>query len=279
MAKEIYRRPIKRFFRNAFKTLLPWWLAEGEGEPHQWTLGVFMDRLLDKMYQTVYARYPTYAPDDAYRYMARDRKIVRGANEPVDVFAERLLRWLEDHSTRGNPWALMEQLRAYMFPAQTRIRTVDERGNWYTIDRDGTRGYLLGTDGWNWDATVGPEWWARFWVIIYPEETPIGSGRFIPWSDSPVWGAGTGRIWGSRNLTWGTTATSSEVATVRQIVRTWKPAGTTCVNIIIAYDDNSFDPTAPEPDGDWQNHGTSGSGPRVANRLSTARYWAGTGAL
>jgi hypothetical protein len=272
-AQQIPRRELRTYFRDRAPELLPEWLEAGEGLPTWWTVGLVIDAQLDKAYQGTYARFPTYAPPDALRYVSRDRLIVRGPNEPPDVFAARALRWLDDHRLRGGPWALMEQLRGYMFPANVRIRTVDDRGNWFTIARDGTRSYVLNSGTWNWDSPVGRK--TRFWVIVYPEE--IAPGRFIPWGNDPVWGASASRIWGDRALTWGTTATPAEVATVRQIIRTWKPAGTSCKNIIIAYDDSSFDPSSPEPDGDWNLWGTGGNGPRTSNRLSTARYWRGTG--
>lgn len=269
MSTEIPRRQLRLYYRDEAGDFLPLWLSEGEGVATWWTAGIVIDAQLDKAYQGTYARHPAYAPEDALRYIARDRGLVRGPNEPAAVFADRALRWLDDHRLRGGPWAMMEQLRAYMFPANVRIRTVDDRGNWFTIDRDGSRSYVLDSGTWNWDSPVGRK--TRFWVIIYPDSS---TGAYLPWQKT-VWGPE--RTWGDPSLTWGTTATPAEVAAVRQIVRVWKAGGTTCKNIIIAYDDSSFDPASPEPDGDWQLWGTGGNGPRTPNRLFSARYWRGTG--
>jgi len=396
-----------RTFRTSFKRLLPDWLSKEQGEALWWSLGVVIDGFLQRAYLGTVARFPIDAPEDAMPFMSRDRKIVRGINESRDNFAIRLIRWLDDHLTRGNPYALMEQLQAYT-QAATRIRTVDRRGNWYTLDRDGTRSFVSNTGNWDWDGIPDAPKWARFWVIIYPEAiaatddtlvdgdmeaagtaawgavstvlskqgaayedaqclrttatvsgimtTPVawqdvelvvganytihgrgrGDGVFPPkmhvsgggdlWNGtaSTDWqgfdvnitatgeklflgfrtlGASVGTEYvefdaisiSSPSIPWsnyvpfdgarlfdgthmyGTTATPGEVSTVKQIVNDWKPAGAHCEWIIIAFDDDSFDPTDPEPDGTWYLWGTGAN--RTRNRLTTAIYWQGPGPL
>lgn len=159
---------------------------------------------------------------------------------------------------------LMQKLQEYI-AAGSSFRTVDARGNWFSRSASGVETYTLNTGNWNWDSTVAASNWARFWVIIYPGTR---------WSHSANWGSG--QLWGDTEKTWGTTATPSEVAQVRGIVADWKPAGTRCVNIIIAFDPASFDPTAPEPDGKWGKPSKVVAGVHVATRLATADYWDGT---
>ena len=89
------------------------------------------------------------------------------------------------------------------------------------------------------------------------------------------WGDTAGPDWGEAAYSWGTTATANEVATVKFLVNDWKPAGTRCVNIIIAFDSSSFDPLAPEPDGLWGQWSKNVGGVQVPSRLDTARYWDG----
>ena len=98
-------------------------------------------------------------------------------------------------------------------------------------------------------------------MIIYPL-----SGK--PWSAS-VAGA-----WPSGG-TIGTSATPDQVASVRGIIHDWQPDGTTCREIVIAFDPNSFDPTAPDPDGHWTHFGKDVAGHYQIARLTTARYWIG----
>ena len=94
------------------------------------------------------------------------------------------------------------------------------------------------------------------------------------WNVSPsTWGDGSkygeGLIWGFLDMT------TEQATTLRFIVNDWKPAGTRCVNIIVAFDPSSFDPSAPEPDGNWGKWSKVVAGVRVPSRLSTARYLAG----
>lgn len=166
----------------------------------------------------------------------------------------RLKAWLDDRKTAGNPYTLMQRLAEYLGDGPW-FRTVDNSGNWYERAADGTRSALLRQANWDWDGDAAA--WARFWVIVYDFRAA-----------ESTWGSGT---WGDGG-TWGSTASSDEVATLKAIANDWKPAGTTCVNIIVALDDASFDPTAPEPDGTWGHWSENSGGTQVATRLGTARY-------
>jgi hypothetical protein len=257
-------------FRTAFYKFLPWWLTEDEGEKVWFSLGLIVDAFLERLRQGALARFPEYCPPDALKYHGRDRKIVRGIQETDAAFAERLIRWLDDHKVRGNPYALMEQLRAYC-GGNIMVRTVDRRGNWFTIAADGTKSAVLKTGNWDWDDG-GTERWARFWVIIY-------SLNGTPWSVSESWGSTTlwsSGVWGTPGATIGTTATVEQVASVRSIIREWKPEGTKCEWIIIAFDDADFNPTNPDPDGYWENWSRLVGSAQRATRLATARYWKGS---
>jgi hypothetical protein len=266
----------KRTWRDGFYKLAPSWLvgtvqSEDEGEYVWYSLTVIMDAFLERALQSVKAKFPTYAPSDAFQYLSRDRKIIRGRDETDAGFATRLLRYLDDHRTRGNPYVLMEQIRAYM-GVDVLIRTVDARGNWYTIAADGTRSYSLDTGNWEWDSEPAANW-SRFWVIIYPDAT-LGPWTIEDdWGDATLWGDG---LWGHPTRSFGMTSTPEDAAAIRTIIRDWKPAGTLCEWIIIAFDSSSFDPAAPEPSGGDYVNWHKGGGTAVPARLSTARYWRGT---
>lgn len=252
-------------FRTLWAKMGPKWLVDdgADGELIGYSLGVMKDAFADRIRQGLIARLPERAPSDALPLMGRDRRVVRGRNESTASYAQRLLRWLDDRKTQGNAFAMMDRLAEYLGPLP-RIRIVDARGNWYTRDTDGTRAYLLDQANWNWDG-IDPDRWARFWVIIYPNGL---------WTSTEAWGD-AGTEWGA-SPSWGSTATIDDVASVRRIVKDWKRSGSRCVNIIIAFDANSFDPTAPEPDGTWGTWGTIDAGVMVPSRLSTAIYWDGT---
>jgi hypothetical protein len=258
-------------FRTRNKQFGPRWLVDDDGESTlvQYSLDLVIDASLERLYLGMLARYPDTAAllgiEGALEAIGRDRRTLRGLGpETATSYATRLKRWLVDAKKRGSPFMLMQKLQEYI-AAGSSFRTVDARGNWFSRSATGVETYTLNTGNWNWDSTVPSSQWARFWVIIYPGTR---------WSHAPTWGSG--EVWGDTEKTWGTTATPSEVAGVRGIVADWKPAGTRCANIIIAFDPASFSPTAPEPDGQWGKPHKMVGGAWVPSRLTTANYWEGT---
>ncbi len=198
---------------------------------------------------------------------------MRGINESAESYAARLVLWLDDRKTAGNPFALMRKLSEYT-GAGCVFRTVDARGNWYTRAVDGTQTLLLAQGNWNWDDrptdSIGRTRWSRFWVIVYPPASL--------WGESRLWGQGA---WGDTTASIGTSALVDQVSTMRAIVADWKPAGTRCVNIIEAFDPASFDPTAAVdaagmPGGFWEHWSRFFGNTRIPARLDTARFWDGT---
>lgn len=259
-------------FRAIRKRLAPRWLTEGDGELVGYALDRMRDGFVQRTLMGLLARFPEAAPADALEALGRDRRVVRGLSETDAAYAARLLRWLDDRKRAGNPFALLQKLAEYTGPLPS-FRTVDARGNWYSRTSAGVESVLLKQENWDWSGEPVGERWSRFWVIIYP------NGLWTGTADD--WGAVTGPDWGDpvdNAFTWGSTATHDQVATVRGIISDWKPAGTRCVNIILALDPASFSPAAPEPDGLWERWSKNVGGVQVPARLSTARYWDGVGA-
>lgn len=257
-------------FRKSRKRLAPRWLTEGEGELVGYSLDVVKDAFIERLRLGFLARLPENGPNgetapvDALEAMGRDRGLKRGLSNTDAEYAERLKNWLNVWKTAGNPYTLMGQLAAYLGPLPS-FRTVDVRGNWYSRDADGTESAILDEGNWDWDGADLARW-SRFWVVIYPNGL---------WTSVDDW-ADTDLDWAEADHTWGTTATNEHVAGVKSIIQDWKPAGTRCVDIIIALDSASFDPSTPEPDGTYGRWSKTVDGIRVASRLSTARYWGGT---
>lgn len=259
-------------FRIARKRLAPRWLTEGDGELVGYALDLMRDAFVERVRLGLMARLPqndptglTTAPSDALVAMGRDRRVVRGVAESEIDYAKRMLSWLSDRRTAGNPFTLMRKLAEYLGPLPS-YRTVDASGNWYSRAANGVQTALLNQGNWNWSGPE-PARWSRFWVVIYPN----GLWTTAPnnWGDvaGPDWTEGTGTI--------GTTATPDQSATVRFLVNDWKPGGTRCVNVIIALDPASFNPTTPEPNGLWERWSKNVAGTQVSSRLATARYWDG----
>lgn len=234
------------------------------------SLDVVKDGYFEVWRQSLLARFPETAPPDGLAQMGRDRRVIRGINESSESYAQRLLRWLDDRQTAGNAFALMQKLAEYTGPLCS-FRTVDARGNWYSRSADGTLSLHLKEANWDWDGLPVGKRWARFWVIIYPNGL---------WTEGPGWGDDDAPTWGDAGTTWGSTATPEQVATIRFLIRDWKPDGTRCVNVIVAFDPTSFDPTAAlhapgMPDGLWGSWSKNVDGVQVPARLSSARYWDG----
>ena len=270
-------------FRTVSKFLMPYWLSSGDGELVNYSLDLMRDAFIERCRLGLLARFPQngpngeLAPDDALVQMGNDRRVVRGINETSASYALRLIQWLDDRITQGSPFTLMKKLAEYTgggaLTGVCSFRTVDARGNWYSRDVNGNNTVLLNQQNWDWDGTPAiTNRWSRFWVIIYPPSSL--------WTTNPDWDDVTGPSWTDPIDTWGSTATDDEVSTIQSLVSEWKPAGTRCVNIIIAFDPASFVPTAARestglPDGYWDHWSRRVGGVRVPARLSTARYWDG----
>lgn len=247
-------------FRDIFYRLVPSWLSSGEGELVLYSLGFMGDAMAERFRLSYESDLPEYAPEDALAYIGRDRKIVRGINEPAAAYADRLVRYLDDHLTQGNPFALMDQLYAYLQTSGVTLRTVDRRGNWFERASDGTRTFTLDQANWDWDGDAVTNW-GRFWVIIFSNTGP--------WTTQWTHPGGT--------ATDGTTtATADEIAGVMSLIKEWKPTGTRCEWVIVCFGSpvTYFGPsTGDDPGGTWENW--SASTPRRPVRDAIARYWRG----
>lgn len=220
--------------------------------------------------QGLRARLPTKATPTALAAIGRDRLIAKGYQETDAAYALRLKRWLDDWKIAGNPVAILQQLQAFFAPQKPRIRTVSNKGTWFTIETDGTIVIHRLQGNWNWDGNTAATYWWRFWVIVYPNSVspPI-------FDDEDNWGdAGN---WGDASESWGLGIPSAHMDSMRALIGTWKPEGTYCVGLIAAFDNASFDPTAASgsagmPDGTWGAYSKIVGGVAVPSRLETARY-------
>jgi len=248
-------------FRELFRGLVPAPYRNGDAERQLYAGGLLQDAFAERMRLGAYASTPDDAPADALVYLGRDRGIRRGRNEPAAAYAARLKMHRDAHRTQGNPFAMLDQLYAYLQTAGVTLRFVDRRGNWFTRAPSGSRGWALNTGAWDWDGG-SLDRWGRFWVIIYSDQGPW-SAQWDP--------TGSGAYSGT------TTATADEIAAVRAIINEWKPAGMRCEWIVVAFSSpgSTFGPeTGDDPLGTW---GAWGAGsPKHAVRSANARYWKGT---
>lgn len=262
-------------FRDLIREISPPWLQRKWGERFLYAPGLILDGVMHWALEGMKARFPDKGPPEALALIGRDRLILRGFNEPAESYRARLKRWRIDWRRAGVAFALLEQVKAYLFGFDVLMRTVNTKGTWQTVAIDGTYAIVRKAGNWDWDGAPATQW-SRFWVILYP---PAGLWVVAAQWDEP------GTTWDADATTcWDTTATVEQANSIRQIVATggplaWKPAGTTCVEIILAFDGASFDPSGPPgpplPDGDWKYFSRNVGGTQVESRLGSARYWRG----
>lgn len=279
---------MKRWLAALTRRLGPAWLAQDElyvdGEYIEtdsillFTTEMLLDSRLERLRTGVLCRFPGNGtmPADALQYAGRDRRIRRGPAEPQEVYEPRLVTAIEKHRTRGNAFRLMEQVRANCYPHDVRVRVWTDRGDVYTLERDGTTHSVVRDTAWNWDGLFGtgtPPVWSRFWVLIYVTVPTATGAPTQPWQRL-TWGM-PGLTWGS-GYTWGSTATPADVQAIRSIVETWKPEGTHCRYIAVVFDDAAFDPAGALPDGTWGPWTKTSGTVHVETRSKAAIYWPGT---
>lgn len=263
-------------FRELILRMAPPWLNEEIGSRLLYAIGAQLDAMGDQLWAGMDASKPDYAAlycEEALAVIGRDRRIYRGFDESPENYAKRLIRWLDDWPVAGSAYAIMQQLQGYLSGHEVRLRVVNSKGAWRTLNADGTREYhRAAPTNWTWDTSDSSKP-TRFWVVIYPPSTLWLPGP--SWGDPALWSG----AWGSSGYTIGSTATPDQVRSVRNIVSEWKDAASKCDRIVLAFDPDSFDPMstpgAPMPDGTWGSFSNS-SEPRGKARLATARYWRGT---
>jgi hypothetical protein len=241
-------------FRDTLRNSLPRWLQGDNAVTRAgrlvYAFGVHLDAVADALVGGVKSRFPGVYSTETIPVIGRERRIIRGPFEGDDQYAARLRGAFDAHRRAGNPFALLEQLRAHLAPETpgVLVSVVNRNGTVYARDSSGAPSVTGGT--WDWDAT--PELWSRFWVVL----------RATKWTDEGINSAPG--VFGEAG-TMGSTATVEEVAAVRSIVSQWTPPHAQCVNVIVVLDGAAWD--ADQPDGDWDLWG---------NRNPAAVYWDGT---
>lgn len=254
-------------FRTSFPKFLPRWLRK-EGEDSEkviYSLSLMIDLSLERLRQGLLARFPEYAEvEGALTKLGSDRGIARGPGESAEDYAKRLVpyRFPKGYKVQGSPFELARQIRGYMAAfGDVRVRTVDQRSNWYTVDYDGAESYQWKVGDWDWDGAPDTPSWGRFWVIIYVDRLP--DWTLGAWGDADLWGDG---LWGNADQVFGAgEAYSAHAPALQRILKDWKPGGTMPQYLIFATDPASFEPGVTfETDGTWEAD--------ISNRLGTASY-------
>jgi hypothetical protein len=209
-----------RNFRDLFRWLLPSWLTEGEGGLVDYSLAVMKDIYLERVYQGLVARFPSYSAGDALAEIGRERGLKQGSDETTDHYVARLQAWRvpKTHRVRGTAFAALREARIAA-GIGTFVRTIDAQGTEHTIDANGVEAYAYGLP-WTWDpegSTV-----ARFWLEL----------KTVPGAAANTYSGTAGDLWtrADGNETLGIDGvTPRRMSDIRDLfgqAPAWKPAGT-----------------------------------------------------
>lgn len=238
-------------FRDAIVQTAPKWLRGFWGARFLYALGVQLDAVGDAVVASVKMRMPGLYDHETLPLIGRQRRLTRTPTETDAQYAARLEQWRQVNGRRGNPFALMEQIRAHLAPDAVRVAVVNNQGHRLEIETDGTPS-VVGATSWDWDGDA--DRWSRCWVILYDAD----------WVAEPVIGAGPPI--GDYPGTIGSSATTVEVGRVRTIVNEWGAAHARIVNTIVVLDETAWELAQPDGDWDWEE-----------NRNAAVVYWKGSG--
>lgn len=242
-------------FHDAFRKLVPRWLSAEDGELVLYSLHVVKDALIQTLKHGLLASYPEFAPDDALAALGRDRKIIRGILEDRETYITRLLRWLDDHRTRGGPYALLEQNGAYWdngFPANGPLEMAVLYRSGRLFHRDPTTKEITRSDI-TYNPGDDPDDFSRYWLIIHWPDGAIGSDG--TWADPGTWS--DGGVWDS-NLD-GVT-----VQQIQAVPRAWNALHAEGKIVLLGPDVELWD----YPAGIWNDPGVWGESPPAVATLN-----------
>lgn len=249
-------------FQSVAKYLLPSWIYDGgEGERVASVVSATVDASLERVYQSVVSRFPSYAGDSALAKIGEDRGITRGRTESREHYAARLIRWRypRGHRVRGNAFALLDQISEYF--GGLACWTIDRSGNRCDVGTDGSTSSSTGNT-WTWDAGP-PEEWSRFWIVL---EGGDAIRPHPPIADITFWGGNLGTP-GYAIGQLG--AITEDVQAVRRMLdwRAWRPAGAQPEWLVVNLG------TTITPDATWAHWSKNLAGVQVPARNSSCRYW------
>lgn len=250
-------------FRITIKQLAPPWLLGERGSALLNTFGIMFNTMYQTLTDGLKARFPDYAPDDALRYLAKDRNLEQGPSEPSSNFKPRLRKGIDANRTRGTGHSILEQLAGYFNGiGNIPIRLVSQisGGTWHEYNY--STGVVTKTvsNNWNWDGNPTRYWYG--FVII--------NSISGPWTGALKCGDPSGGTFGD-GATCGSSATTQEVQTIQRLAQRWKPKKVYLVRIIVVFNNILYTRTntkPPNPNGEMGD---------PVNFSSSACYWLGGG--
>lgn len=276
--------------RSLMRSFVPPWLSDmlpaapSYGHRVLFGLALQADAFVDWVLEGSRAALPGLGTSTALPAIARSRGIVRGRVEDEAGHVDRLVRWLDLLADMGTMRGMTREIQHYL--GQTAggqwhtVMCVSRSGVWGIRRGDGEYVYYDAADvaatAWDYDSVSNPEFaecWADMWIIIQPP----------PYETHLAW------WWPSPDSGLGHDSPQVEVATIRELVNTWKAARTRVRAIIwspthvpagyplagaVAFDPLPGGPSPFVPDGTWGSWARlDGAGNSVPSRPEWLRFW------
>ena len=234
--------PTTTTFRDMAQAISPSWLQGYVGSRFMYSMAICFDAIADGAAYAVRARFPDLAPADGFQYLASDRQIEQGFQEPLSYYATRLTQWLDRWAHAGSPWGVLMAVRGYVSPDTCYVATVNNNSvyDYYLAGQPCDPGHVpthIQVAGrWVWDSLSSPylyakAWW-RMWVVITPSSTTWQQTE--KYSDGSHFGSGQ---------CWGFNGTNAQVVGLQRLIGKWKASNTWVPWIIVSFDSTAFQPS------------------------------------
>lgn len=268
--------------REDLEAISPAWLRNFVGVRVIYTIGLHVDRLIEKMLQGQIAHLPGQGTPTALPALGQQRLIPQGISEPNADYANRLRKswdsWGFAGSERGVLSIVLGTLLSNRPDALAVAQTPDGTSAvWdeYLSGDDfddpslaGAPSHFVGLD-WNWDSNSHP-WW-RVFVVVFSVAPNANWTAPLDWGSGGTWG--DGRAWGCQE-------SSAQGQTVNAALKNWRAGQAWLQWWIVSFDPDMFRPGS-RPDGTWKNWGkvavVNGSRTYVSSRNANASYASGPG--
>jgi hypothetical protein len=173
-----------------------------------YALWVLYDALADAAGYAVYFGLPSWASPDSLPWIAKDRQIFQGPNEPFAAYVVRCQQWLDLWRHAGSSTGLLLAIRSTVAPLLPKICTVQSPSSQYAVwdtyqsgdvpfpagaqnPTPPAHSVVSGGTNWLWDSLSQPfyapwMYW-RTWVILYSAPGDANAPFAVP---SKTWATG-----------------------------------------------------------------------------------------
>lgn len=269
-----------------YEDALPGWLREGAGRDFLDSIVLTFDAFAAALQDVRYGIMSATPPYDAVPHIANDRVMFRGFFEPIKTFMGRASFFRQYWRAAGKAATILHSMAGVWGPTPPKMRIVFNFGwltggtktRWITLNEDGSIvRETVSPANWNWDGVNKSH---RAWLIIYAPAL-LSESKENTYGSASSFGETGIRFDGVIDKrTIGTNSFSEYVERSRASLDAIKPADVLFDYIIVAFDPDSFSPSAPPmatgmPDGLWGRDSKLSGAVLVRSRNETARYWKG----